>query len=316
VNNKIDEFLTELAHKQFGAVARYQASERQIRGDAVQRRVDRGLFREATPRVIVSTSAPDSFEQRATIARLDAGPGSAVSVLTTLAFVGLSGFSLEPIHISRPRQDSRLPMEGIVWHHPRLMLPHHVFELNGLITTTPTRALADMLALPNFHAKRAERALDSARSARLTNHILLSRMADEWCGRGRRGSVALREYLQRKPVDWVPPASNLASRFIEIITDAGFPEPRSEVNLGDEVGWLGRVDCLDPELPLIAEVDSDRYHTAPLDTDSDETRDESMTRAGFHVIRFKEHEVWHEPRSVVRRWRDKRAEVRRALGRR
>jgi hypothetical protein len=315
MNKEIDLVLNALAHNQFGAVAREQAYARGIRADAANRRMTWGAFRDATPRVIVSTSSPDSFEQRATIARLDAGPGAAVSVLTTLAFAKLPGFSLEPIHISRPRRDHREPAAGIVWHHPRLMLPQHVFELNGLITTTPTRALADMLALPDFSPARAERALDSARSARLTNHVLLSRMSDEWCVRGRRGSVALRDYLTRKPADWVPPASNLARRFIDIITRAGFPKPRSEVNLGDEVAWLGRVDCLDPELPLIAEIDSERFHAAPLDEEADELRDSSMKRAGFEVARFKEHEVWYQPQTVIDRWRQKRAEVRRPIGR-
>jgi hypothetical protein len=313
VNKNIDEALSALAHKQFGALSRAQAYESGIRKDAVDRRVDWGLFRNATTRVIVATSSPDSFEQRATIARLDGGPGAAVSVFTTLAWAGLSGFALEPIHVTRQRSDFRKAPTGVVWHIPRRLLPEHVMELNGLITTTPTRALADMLTLPNTSEKRCERALDNARSARLTNHVLLSRIAAQLCGRGWPGTTFLRDYLERKPVDWVPPASNLARRFIELIKEAGMPEPRSEVNLGDEVAWLGRVDCLDPQLPLIAEIDSERFHTAPLDVESDEQRDENMNRAGFEVIRFREHDVWYDPGKVIDRWRNKRAEVRRNL---
>jgi hypothetical protein len=315
VKKDIDETLSALAFEQFGAVARWQTSRASIRADAIERRIDWGLFRDATPRVIVSTSAPDTFEQRATIALLDAGEGSAVSVFTALAWAGLPGFALEPIHISRARRDFPTPPTGVVWHHPRNLLPHHVFELNRLITTTPTRALADMVASPGVHERRAERALDTARSQRLTNHVLLSQIAEELCGRGWPGTTFLRDYLERKPADWVPAASNLARRFIELIKDAGMPEPRSEVNVGDEVAWLGRVDCLDPELPLVAEIDSDRYHTAPLDSASDRERDRSMTRAGFAVVRFTEHEVWYEPRVVVARWREARAEVRRGLPR-
>ncbi|MEY2419182.1 MAG: hypothetical protein QOG90_1862 [Actinomycetota bacterium] len=309
MNKDIDDTLNALARNQFGAIGRWQLG---VRRDAVDRRVEWGLYRDATPRVIVSTSSPDTFEQRATVARLDAGPGAAISVFTTLAWVGLSGFTLEPIHVARKRRDFRKPPNGVVSHIPRNLLPEHIIEVNGLITTTPTRALADMLTLPRTSAKRSERALDNARSSRLTNHVLLSRMADQLYGRGWPGTTFLRDYLERKPVDWVPPASNVARRFVEIITDAGFPEPRSEVDLGDEIAWLGRVDCLDPELPLVAEIDSDRFHTAPLDVESDARRDASMTRAGFAVIRFTEHDVWHNPRSVIDRWRAKRTEVRRS----
>ena len=315
MNKEIDAKLNALAHRQFGAVAWYQTLDEGLRTDAVVRRVTWGVFRDATPRVIVSASAPDSFEQRATIARLDAGPGAAISVLTTLAWAGLSGFALEPIHVSRTRIGRREPPNGVIWHKPRLLLPSHVFEMNGLVTTTPTRALADMLAIPDFSEHRAERALDNARSSRLTNHVLLARMAGEWCERGRRGSTYLRDYLERKPADWVPPASNLARRFIALIVGAGMPEPRSEVNLGDEVAWLGRVDCLDPELPLVAEIDSDRYHTAPLDIAADQVRHDGLERGGFAVEHFDEHEVWYEPRSVIDRWRSKRNEVRHNLGR-
>jgi very-short-patch-repair endonuclease len=89
------------------------------------------------------------------------------------------------------------------------------------------------------------------------------------------------------------------------------PEPRSEVNVGD-VQWIGRVDCLDPVLPLIAEIDNTRFHVAPLDEASDERRDEKLRRAGFEVEHFKEHEVWYDKETVARRWRDARNRVRRS----
>ncbi|HVV36932.1 MAG TPA: hypothetical protein VHC63_10050 [Acidimicrobiales bacterium] len=196
MNTDIDETLNALAVGQFGAVSRAQAYGRGIRADALDRRILRGIFRSATSRVLVSNSPPDSFEQRASIAILDGGPDAALSVFSTLAWVGLSGFALEPIHVSRPRRDGRLPSAGIVWHHPRNLRPEHLIEINGLITTTPTRALADMIALPNTRPKRCERALDNARSARLTNHVLrpvapappeLVRERRNPSGRSRRG---------------------------------------------------------------------------------------------------------------------------------
>jgi very-short-patch-repair endonuclease len=66
-------------------------------------------------------------------------------------------------------------------------------------------------------------------------------------------------------------------------------------------------------LPLIAEIDSDRFHAAPLDAAADAKRDDDMRRAGFEVVRFTESEVWYKPREVVGRWREMRREVRRRL---
>ncbi len=66
----------------------------------------------------------------------------------------------------------------------------------------------------------------------------------------------------------------------------------------------------DPDLPLIAEIDSDRFHVALLDAESDEARDERLTAAGFKVIRFPERRIWHDGRGVVDEWRDARHQLR------
>jgi hypothetical protein len=311
VRGEFSPELRALAERQFGAFTRIQARNRGVSWHTLQRRVDWGVLREETERVLVVNGSPDSFEQRAMIGRLHAGPGSGMSVTSAAAHFGLSGFDLEPIHISRPRTNDRAARVGVVWHHPRLLPKHHLVVVNGLVVTTPARTLADLLLEPDMHEARVERALDSARSAALVNHSQLATMAREWCERGRTGSAFLRDYLERKPVDWTPPASNLARRFIHLVVEAGMPEPRSEVNVGDVAAWLGRVDCLDPELPLVAEIDSKRFHTAPLDEDADHVRDERMTRAGFEVVRFAEDEVWYQPKVVVERWRTARREARR-----
>jgi hypothetical protein len=256
---------------------------------------------------------PDSFEQRAMVELLDAGQHSALSCVTAIALYGTPGFALEPIHISRGRRGGRSPRRGVVWHHPRLLPDHHVLIVNGLRTTTPARTLADLGGLPGIHPNRVVRAINSAWAGGLVTRAQLERMADEWCERGRRGSAFLHEYLDSHAPDWKPPASNIANRFIQIVVDAGMPEPLSEVNIGDSERWLGRVDCLDPEFPLIAEIDSDRFHVAPLDAEADAHRDVSMGRAGFAVIRFPEHKVWHAPQEVVAEWRAARLRARRRL---
>lgn len=307
-----DRKLNELMSKQFGAVGRAQAREAGVERGPWVRRVRSGELEAKTPRVAVSPASTDCFERRATVGLLDAGPSSAISIESALAFYGVPGFALEPIHISRPRRDSRKPVEGVIWHHPRLLPVTHVLEVNGLRVTTPARALADYVGVEGVHPKRAERVIETTWAARLVNRPLLDQMAEEWCERGRPGSAFLREYLASRPVDFVPAASNLARRFVSLIAEAGMPEPRSEVNVGDAAAWLGRVDCLDPELPLIAEIDSDRFHIAPLDVAHDDARNSRIERAGFTVVPFKEFEVWHRGREVVERWRTERQKLRRA----
>ncbi len=302
--------LNEVAVEQFGVVSRTQARELGVDSDAIARRVRAGSWKSATDSVLISASAPDTFERRATIALLDAGARAGLSFDTALARYGIAGFKLEPVNISRPKMGLDR-IASAVLHESRFLPDHHLVVINGLVMTTPARTLADLASVRKMHPDRFARAADSAWAARLVTREHLDAMADEWCRRGRRGSTMLREYLASKPLDWVPPASNLARRFVHLIRDAGMPEPLSEVNVGSNTSWLGRVDCLDPELALIAEIDSDRFHVAPLDADSDAARDIAMTAAGFEVERFTEFEVWHQPAVVVRRWQAARQRVRR-----
>lgn len=212
-----------------------------------------------------------------------------------------------------PRLKRAPTLDGIhVVRHDTLFLPpHHVLEVNGLLVTSPTRTAADLGRLKSIHPLRAARAVESMWAAGLTNRSLLCSMADEWCERGRRGSAFLHRFLDERGAEFRPPESNLERRFCQVITDAGFPRPIAQVDSGNETTRFGRVDFRDPEVPLIAEVDSDRYHLAPLDVANDLARDSAAADSGFEVERFREFEVWHDRDTVVERWRNARARARR-----
>jgi hypothetical protein len=308
----IDTLLAAIAAANFGVIGRCRAHDSSVDNEALHRRVIRGALLQPAPDVFVVPGSPDTFERRATILLEDGGPGTALGIESALAWYGVPGFLLEPIHVMRRRGAARPSTDKVIWHRSRLLLDEHLVKVNGLVVVVPARALADYGGTPRLHPAKFARVVDNALGAGLVSRRALDRMAEQWCERGRSGSAALHDYLDSRPKDWVPPASNLARRFIAIITEAGMPEPRSEVNVGDDVRWLGRVDCLDPELPLIAEIDSTRFHVAPLDAASDESRDDGMTRAGFAVERFDEHEVWYDKAAVIERWRRARNRARRA----
>jgi hypothetical protein len=241
MKSEFDRMLNELALAQYGAVGCWQARQRGIDADAVRRRRDNGTWESATSRVVVATSSADTFERRLSVALLDAGPSSVLSHPTATRVFDVSGFTESPIHVSRPRSNAHKPPEGVVWHHTRFLPDHHILVVNGLRVTTPARMIADLASLadlPNtfpkvLHPKKIERIADSAFAAGLFGRVELEAMEKEWCERGRRGSVWLHEYLESRPQDWTPPASNVARRFVQLIKDSGMPEPRSEVNVGN-----------------------------------------------------------------------------------
>jgi very-short-patch-repair endonuclease len=73
----------------------------------------------------------------------------------------------------------------------------------------------------------------------------------------------------------------------------------------DADGFIGRVDSIWGPHLVIAEVDSDWLHTAPLDEEADALRDKRLAALGYEIVRFSEHQVRDRPEFVVRTLRKK-----------
>lgn len=71
-----------------------------------------------------------------------------------------------------------------------------------------------------------------------------------------------------------------------------------------------RLDFLDVELPIVVEVQSERYHAALLDSQADRRRLSDLVAAGDAVVEVWDIEVWHRPDDVVAVLRDARRALR------
>jgi hypothetical protein len=159
------------------------------------------------------------------------------------------------------------------------------------------------------HPRRAARALDDAWRRRLLSGRSLRALVDETSIQGRPGLGVLRALLGERGDDYVPPASNLESRFAAIVAQAGLPEMRRQVDSGDGDRWVGRVDFRDAHLPLVVEVQSETFHSALSDRVHDRIRSSALRAAGFEVVEVTEEQVWHRPHEVVRAVREARARL-------
>lgn len=306
-----DRAITTLAAPQFGAVSRDQMSAAGLTSRQIGSRVGSGFLLQFSYRSFAVAGSADTFERRATCALLHS-PGAALSFDTVAALCGVHGFKREPIHISEPREFRQKGIDiDLVRHRPRFLPSSHLIRVDGFPATSPTRLCADIAYLKanDWSDRRKARAIEAIWAAGLTTRPLLDSMEKQWCERGRRGSSFLHAFLAERPVEFRPGETSLERRFNEIIVDAGFPRPIPQVDSFGLEGWFGRVDVRDPCVPLIGEVDSDRYHLAPLDKADDKRRDEAAEAAGFKIERFTEFEVWYEPASVVARWRASRNEL-------
>lgn len=296
--------LRQLARAQFHVVSVQQARDAGF--DRWQRKllVKSSEWELATPRVLRLVGGRRSFEQQCMIAVLHTG--GALCGESTLALCKVPGWIRRGlIHIALLRGRPTHELAGVVLHEIRSLPNKHLMLINGIRSVTPTRAIYDLAA--RYHWDKVDRALKNTWRRKWTSGGLIHQMGPEWLGRGRPGTVAMRELLAVTPVDYQLPDSNLEDRVCSILEDAGFPRPKRQANLGNDSRWIGRVDIKDPELPLIGEVDSEMFHFAPIDGDDDATRDADFGEAGFDVVRFTESEVWHEPATCVARWRAARA---------
>ena len=111
---------------------------------------------------------------------------------------------------------------------------------------------------------------------------------------GRNGITLLRELREARPGDYTPPASNLEARAIEVLAPLRLDLIR-QVDSGGKEQWTGRVDFRDRVLPLLIEVQSERYHSALLDADADRIRRETFERDGYRFVEISDVELWSHP---------------------
>jgi very-short-patch-repair endonuclease len=302
-----DSALRVLSAQQHGLVTVHQMIERGFSRSMRGRLVDGRRWERRTPRVIALVGVPRTDAQDALATVLDAGRGAALWGPSSAAWWRIPGNRLRPFQVVRIRDRSDRADRIATSHEPVLLPEHHVVTLDGVPTVVPARTLFDIAGMQRRGAEldwwvaRMARMVDTAWSMRLVSGATLHAMLDEMAARGRSGIRVMRLVLATRPISYTPPASNLEARFIKLLADAGLAPMRRQVNLGDERGWIGRVDFVDHDLPLVVEIQSERFHASNLDRQLDEDRIGRLTAAGWKVVEVDEETVWHDGRHVAER---------------
>jgi very-short-patch-repair endonuclease len=228
---------------------------------------------------------------------LDAGPHAWLSHTSGAAWWEVPGFALDPRHVSRRKGRGRRRTSLAIVHEITDVEARHVTVLDQVPVVRP-ELLAYQLC-GSVHPLRAERAIDNLWSRRLVSGRSLRATLDDLAEQGRNGTTAFREILDRRGDDYVPPATNLEARFDQILREAGERPMRRQVDVGSDTAWIGRVDFLDDELPLIVEIQSERFHTALCDREADAARHAALEAAGFMVLEIWDTDIWHNRAAVV-----------------
>lgn len=302
-----DEDLTDMAEQQHGLLTVAQARGVGLSEGAWRHLMDSGEWERVARGVVRRRGAPPTEEQHALAAVLSAGPSSFLSHHSGVGFWGVPGFRVTPFQVMSLRS-RKTATELATVHLPRHLPDPFATTLNGVPVGRPALLLLQIASL--VHPERLRRVLDNMWSRRLLSGPSVRAELAPLMHKGRAGTVAMRELLDSLPEDYVPPASNLEARFARILADAGLPGMRRQVDLGDGERWCGRVDFVAEGLPLIVEVQSERYHAALSDQLADADRRRRLEWAGFLVVEVPEFEIWHRRQSVVDRIRSARGVMR------
>ena len=255
-----------------------------------------GRLERVTRRVLRNPGAPRTPHQHVLAVVLDSSPDAFSCSPTAAALWGIAGYRLAPVHVVR--LDSATGRRSpLALHHQLARLGReHVTTLGGIPVVRPEVVVLQLAA--SVHPLRAAAALDSMWRRRLTSGPSLRVALDRLAGSGRNGVTVMRELLDERGDDYVPPASNLERRFETVLRQAGEPPMRRQVDTGGD-RWVGRVDFRDPDHPLLVEVQSETYHSALVDKEHDERRLRDLRAAGFEVVEVTDQQVWHRPDEVV-----------------
>jgi hypothetical protein len=257
----------------------------------VRSRVEREVLHRIHPGVYCLHPPPFSRRQLYLAAVYAGGPETALSDLAAAGHLGLLEHLPLPAHITN-RSGRGRGLPGVVAHRRTLGRHDHLI-VDGIPCTTATRTVLDCAAAMGI--RELEDLLLAADSLGKLNRRRLEELLDERSG--QPGVARLRELITDDPADT---RSKNERRMLRICRRHGVPVPLT--NHPVEAG--GRTYLADfcwPELRLIVEADSWRWHGGRLKAEEDRDRDQRLAIAGWRVIHFTRNQIRHEPAEVGRR---------------
>ena len=299
--------LRRRAEAQLGLASVAESRELGVTRAALRHAASRGRIDLVSPRVLRFGGVPVTDEQRVLAAVLDAAPDASVCDTTASALWGVPGHRLHPAHVARPVGRTGRRSELAVLHELAGLAPHHVTTLRRVPVVRPEVVVLQLCG--STYPQRAESALENLWRRRLVSGRSLRTTLDELAASGRNGVAVMRELLEARGDDYVPPASNLERRFATILERACLPRMRPQIDTGGD-RWVGRVDFRDEWLPLVVEVQSEAFHSALVDVARDAQRIASLRAIGFEVVEVTDEQVWYHPDEVAAVVREARRRLR------
>jgi very-short-patch-repair endonuclease len=279
-----------MARRQHGVVARRDLLALGFDSDAIKHRTATGRLHQVR-RGVYAVGRRDLTREGRWMAALLASSDDAVLSHGSAAALWGIGSEWRLIEITvRHRAWSRLT--GVKGRARPSLPDEDVTTRRGIPVTTPMRTVLDQAATPISEAS-LERLVNEADSVRGVDFDF--RAMRGYCDlrRGEPGVRRMRALLD--PETFRLSDSELERLFRPLAIAAGLPQPLTKVRVN---GY--EVDFYWPDLRLVVETDSLRYHRNAIKQSRDLMRDQVHTAAGLTTLRFTHWQVAREPAHVKR----------------
>jgi very-short-patch-repair endonuclease len=279
-----------IAKLQRGRVARRQLLAAGVSSSAVGRMTRKGVLipEHAGVYAVVHTApVPLARETAALLACGDRALLSHTSAAAAWRIVGFAEGSVDVTVVS-PGTGRRRP--GITLHRSGNLLQRDVRIHQGLPLTSPARTLLDLAG--GLDRRSLERALDEALVVlKLATRAQITDVLQR--ASGHNGASTLGALMKRRSRTQVT-HSEAERRCLELIRQAGLPEPQTQVRIA---GYT--VDLLWPEHRVVFEIDGYKFHTSRSAFDRDRRKDAALKSAGYDPNRLSRDQVMFESYAAV-----------------
>lgn len=288
-----DRLCEEAAARQHGVLAREAALAFGVSERGIDLRLESGRWRAAAPGVYLPRPVPITWTTEVMATVLGGGRGALASHRTAARLSGLIDVRPPRIEIVARRSHG---WPGVTVHRLRPSDRPLAAAVGSIPVTTVPRTLLDLAGV--VPPRVLGHALDSAVRSGATYELVARELATTG-GRGRRGTVRLREALERRDPSGPVAESPLESEVIDLILDAGLPRPVLQHVVVDGTEIVARLDLAYPGQRIGIEVHGYRFHSPYERWDLDQQRENRLKLLGWTVLVFSWEAVKRRPETVI-----------------
>jgi hypothetical protein len=273
-----DHELAAYAARRHGIFTQLQArefltdAEVRWRGTHAWERVHEGVYR--------MRGATPTWKSRVLAACLAASPPVAASHRAGADLYELPGGSGSLVEILC-RRWKRTQKPGLVVHESTRFSEIDITEIDGIPVVAPELLILQLAGLKPY-PNHVEKIIQAARRKRLITYDSTLATFNRHARRGVPGVKAMRIALERWDPTSKPTHSETETMLIQVLRDAGLPEPVTQFRVLDQYGnFVADADAGLPQWRITIEYQSKQEHLDEFQTFKDDRRRNAVIAAGY-----------------------------------